>query len=41
MFTVELPNNDLKLWHVSFAGAKGSVYEGEQFKYFLKIIFLV
>lgn len=28
---VVLPNNDLTLWHVSFAGAKGTLYEGESF----------
>ena len=28
---VSLPNNDLTLWHVNFPGAKGTLYEGEQF----------
>ena len=28
---VLLPNNDLTLWHVSFLGAKGTLYEGESF----------
>ena len=28
---VILPNNDLTLWHVSFLGAKGTLYEGENF----------
>ena len=28
---VLLPNNDLTLWHVSFLGAKGTLYEGENF----------
>ncbi len=31
-FTVELPTNDLKLWHISFKGASGTVYAGEEFK---------
>lgn len=26
-----LPNNDLTLWHLSFMGAKGTLYEGESF----------
>lgn len=26
-----LPNNDLALWHLSFMGAKGTLYEGESF----------
>lgn len=26
-----LPNNDLTLWHVNFQGAKGTLYEGENF----------
>lgn len=33
VFTVELPTNDLKLWHVSFQGAQGTIYEGEKYKY--------
>lgn len=28
---VLLPNNDLSLWHVNFLGAKGTLYEGENF----------
>lgn len=28
---VVLPNNDLTLWHVNFMGAKGTLYEGENF----------
>lgn len=32
IFTVTLPSNDLKTWHVTFSGAKGSLYEGEEFK---------
>jgi ubiquitin-conjugating enzyme E2 W len=28
---VLLPNNDLTLWHVNFPGAKGTLYEGENF----------
>lgn len=28
---VLLPNNDLSLWHVTFAGAKTTLYEGENF----------
>ena len=28
---VLLPNNDLTLWHVNFNGAKGTLYEGENF----------
>jgi hypothetical protein len=28
---VSLPTNDLALWHVEFQGAKGTLYEGEQF----------
>lgn len=27
-----LPNNDLKLWHVDFQGAKGTLYEGQSFR---------
>ena len=26
-----LPKNDLTLWHINFPGAKGTLYEGEQF----------
>ena len=26
-----LPNNDLTLWQVNFPGAKGTLYEGENF----------
>ena len=26
-----LPQNNLTLWHVNFPGAKGTLYEGEQF----------
>lgn len=36
-FTVALPNGDLKLWHISFTGATGSVYAGEKFTYCLRI----
>ena len=32
VFEVTLPNNDLKTWHIKFTGAKGSIYEGEEFK---------
>lgn len=28
-FQVTLPNNDLKTWHISFKGAKGTLYDGE------------
>ena len=28
---VILPNNDLTLWNLSFAGAKNTLYEGENF----------
>ena len=28
---VNLPNNDLTLWHVQVPGAKGTLYEGEKF----------
>jgi ubiquitin-protein ligase len=28
---VSLPTNDLSLWHVEFSGAKGTLYEGENF----------
>ena len=28
---VNLPNNDLSLWHVNFLGAKGTLFEGESF----------
>ncbi len=31
IFTVTLPNDDIKLWHVSFIGAKESIYAGEKF----------
>eukprot|EP00825_Cyclidium_porcatum_P048250 TRINITY_DN8050_c0_g1_i1.p1 TRINITY_DN8050_c0_g1~~TRINITY_DN8050_c0_g1_i1.p1 ORF type:complete len:171 (-),score=32.32 TRINITY_DN8050_c0_g1_i1:451-963(-) len=31
-FVVTLPNNDLKTWHIAFKGAKGTLYDGEQFK---------
>jgi len=34
IFTVALPNGDLKMWHISFQGATGSVYAGEKFRYF-------
>ena len=30
-FTVKLPTNDLKLWHVQFTMPKGTVYEGEAY----------
>ncbi len=33
VFNVELPNNDLKLWHVSFQGASGTIYDNEKFKF--------
>lgn len=33
---VILPNNDLSLWHVQFLGAKGTLYEGENFTLQLK-----
>jgi ubiquitin-conjugating enzyme E2 W len=32
VFTVEIPNDDMKMWIVSIDGPKGSVYEGEKFK---------
>lgn len=32
VFTVELPNGDLKTWHISFVGAAGTIYAGEPFK---------
>jgi ubiquitin-protein ligase len=28
---VLLPNNDLSFWHVNLPGAKGTLYEGENF----------
>jgi len=31
IFTVNLPNGDLKLWHIAFQGATGSIYAGEKF----------
>lgn len=30
-FPVHRPNDDLKVWHVTLFGAKGSIYEGEKF----------
>ena len=30
-FPVFRPNDDLKVWHVTLFGAKGSIYEGEKF----------
>lgn len=39
VFTVELPNNDLKTWFVYFTGAKDSIYAGEQFKYYYFLFF--
>ena len=33
IFTVETPNGDLKLWHVSFSGVSDSVYAKEKFKF--------
>ena len=30
-FVVELPNNDLKVWHIHFPGGSGTIYENEQF----------
>lgn len=30
-FQVQLVNNDIKHWIVSFTAAQGTVYEGEQF----------
>ncbi len=32
VFQVELPTNDIKLWHVSFDGALSTIYTGERFK---------
>lgn len=34
IFTVNLCNGDLKLWHISFTGASDSIYNGEKFTYF-------
>lgn len=34
VFQVELPTNDIKLWHVSFEGALSTIYAGEKFKFF-------
>lgn len=31
IFTVNLCNGDLKLWHISFTGASDSIYAGEKF----------
>ncbi len=31
IFTVNLPNGDLKTWHSAFVGAKVSIYDGEKF----------
>jgi ubiquitin-protein ligase len=31
-FTVEMPTNDIKLWHVKFKGAPKTLYAGEDFK---------
>lgn len=30
-FPVYRPNDDLKVWHVTLFGAKGSIYEGEKY----------
>lgn len=35
-FTVELPSNDLKLWHVSFQGAVGTIFDNEKYKFISK-----
>lgn len=32
VFRVFLPTNDLRLWHVDFRGAKGTIYDGEAFR---------
>eukprot|EP01016_Furgasonia_blochmanni_P014349 TRINITY_DN174_c0_g1_i20.p1 TRINITY_DN174_c0_g1~~TRINITY_DN174_c0_g1_i20.p1 ORF type:complete len:191 (+),score=29.55 TRINITY_DN174_c0_g1_i20:66-638(+) len=32
VFVVELPTNDIKLWNISFVGAAGTIYEGENYK---------
>jgi ubiquitin-protein ligase len=28
VFRVMLPTNDLRVWHIDFRGAKGTIYEG-------------
>ena len=33
VFTVELVQNDIKLWHVTYKGAEGTIYQNEIFKY--------
>lgn len=33
VFEVTLPTNDLKLWHIAFTAAKGTIFEGEKYKY--------
>lgn len=30
-FPVVRPNDDLKVWHVTLFGAKGTIYDGEKF----------
>eukprot|EP00828_Plagiopyla_frontata_P044497 TRINITY_DN728_c0_g2_i2.p1 TRINITY_DN728_c0_g2~~TRINITY_DN728_c0_g2_i2.p1 ORF type:complete len:152 (-),score=24.13 TRINITY_DN728_c0_g2_i2:79-534(-) len=30
-FSVNLPNKDLKLWHIGFVGTKGSAFENEKY----------
>ena len=32
VFQVELPTNDIKLWHVIFEGALSTIYSNEKFK---------
>lgn len=40
VFQVDLPTNDIKLWHVSFEGAASTIYAGEKFKFlFIKTKF--
>lgn len=31
-FSVVMPNNDFRLWHIGFEGAKDTIYEGEEYK---------
>ena len=40
IFSVELPKGDLKLWHVSFVGAPGTIYADIKFKFKIMFTFL-
>jgi ubiquitin-protein ligase len=31
-FTVAMPTQDIRMWHVEFQGAEGTIYAGEKYK---------